>query len=679
MRWCPVWLPGAAALALVATTVWSVLTLPNPEDIVPSTVVTDRDGRILRAFLSPDQTWRLRIELAHIDPDYLAMLLEEEDKRFYDHLGIDFLALGRALFQAFEAGRFVSGASTITMQTVRLMEPRPRTLVAKFIEAVRAITLEVRLTKQEILELYLTLLPFGGNIQGVRAASLAYFGKEPDHLTPGQAALLVAIPQAPELRRPDRRAATAQRARNRILRRAIKRGVIPIEAGQEDLETSVPTHRYPMPFMAPHLARRLVAAGYKGTISTTIEGTLQARLERKARQVMEGLPQAANLSILVINASTGAVRAHIGSGGFFNSRNSGQIDLARAVRSPGSTLKPLVYGMAIEDGLLDPRSVMIDAPLRVNGYAPANFSPGYLGEVTAAEALQFSLNQPAVQVLEWVGANRMISRLRDVGVPIILPKLAERPGLAVILGGLGTTLEGLGSVYTAFATDGQVRPLHVIVGQELAPPLRLLDPGPAWEIRRILRQSPREELPSLPLSWKTGTSYGYRDAWAIGILDATVIAIWVGRPDGTPSPGKFGRNTAAPILFDVAATLPLLHRLSEPPPPHGWVPMTQIPLPETRAYFPPRPIGKTDLKPKLQIVSPVDGAQVAATEGASITLKAFGGRRPLTWLVNGTPIASPSHQRQTIWHSDGPGFTSITAIDADGNVTRSSVELVIKK
>ncbi len=470
------------------------------------------------------------------------------------------------------AGRVVSGASTLTMQTVRLLQPQARTLGAKAVEAARALVLERRLDKRGILSLYLTLAPFGGNIEGVRAASLAYLGKEPVELSPAEAALLVAIPQAPERLRPDRHAEALRRARDRILERVAEAGVITPAAAAEARRDPVPAARRPMPMHAPHLTARLALAAAPGTatVRTTIDGGLQRRLEGMAARWADGLDPDTSVAAIVADAATGAVLAHLGSPGYFATRRAGQVDMTRAVRSPGSTLKPFLYGLAFDDGFLDPRSVVTDAPLRISGYAPANFAPMHLGELQAAEALRQSLNVPAVSILDRYGPARFVNRLASAGARLQLPGSAERPGLAVVLGGVGTTLEDMVSLYTALAGDGRVRPLAVRADAAGTHSRPLLTAGSAWEVARILESSahPAHGVARRggPVAWKTGTSYGFRDAWALGVADGRVVGVWVGRPDGTPRPGHYGARSAAPLLLEVFDTLPRAPRLAAPLP-----------------------------------------------------------------------------------------------------------------
>lgn len=673
---------GLVLVAIVAASAgpsaWDRLVRPLDRAVDPSLTVADRDGRTLRAFLSTDGSWRLPADPERVEPLYLAMLMAVEDRRFRTHPGVDPLSVGRAVGQMLANGHVVSGASTLTMQTVRLLDPQPRTIGAKVVEALRALVLEARLDKDAVLASYLTLAPFGGNLQGVRAAALAYFGREPTALTPAEAALLVAIPQAPELLRPDRHPDAARRARDRILARVAAAGVISGTAAEEAMRDPVPTARRAMPMHAPHLARRLASAAAPGTVEirTSLDGDLQRRIEGMAIRWAETLDPETGMAVVVAEAETGKVLAHLGSPDFFATRRAGQVDMTRAVRSPGSTLKPFLYGLAFDDGFLDPRSMVTDAPLRIAGYAPANFSPVHLGELTAADALRLSLNVPAVAVLDRYGPARFLRRLLAADARIDLPGAAERAGLAVILGGVGTTLEDLVGLYTALAGDGRVRPLTVRAesGERSH---ALLTAGAAWDVARILEATPHPTHSARrrggPIAWKTGTSYGFRDAWAVGVANGLVVGVWVGRPDGTPRPGHYGARSAAPLLFELFDILPAARRLAAPPPQDGSVPPSARPLPPALAYFPPRPA--VPAADPVRIAYPRDGSEIERPSDRPIALQARGGRRPLLWLVDGRPLAAPPHRRDADWQPDGLGFATVTVIDADGLSARARIRV----
>jgi penicillin-binding protein 1C len=674
IRYCA--LIGCAGLVtIVVFAAWATLTMPDPRNVSSSTVVAARGGEILRAFLTKTGFWRFRADLDEIDPAFIDALLLIEDKRFTHHYGVDPLAAARAFGQLIISGSVLSGASTITMQLARLLEPRPRTLWSKLVEVARAIALEIKFNKREILELYLTLAPYGGNLEGIRAASLAYLGKEPRHLLSSEVALLIAIPQSPETRRPDRYPDNARRARNTILSRLSAGGAIDEMTQSEAEGDLIPSVRHAMPFSAPHIAQRLAASLEGETIQTTLEAELQMRLEHRVQRWVAGQERYVNLAIIIAEAATGAVRAHIGSSDFFDSSRAGQIDLTRAIRSPGSTLKPFIFAMAIEDGFLDPRSIVTDAPGRVASYSPENFDRSYLGETTAATALQQSLNQPAVKLLEWFGPERFLARIKHTGITPYLPKSADRPGLAVALGGIGLTLEKLVTLYTALGTDGSIRHLTYRVDADRQTPLSLVNAGPAWEVQNILSGVSQKINSSRSISYKTGTSYGYRDAWALGIVDGYVIGVWVGRPDGTPRPGHYGRNTALPLLFDAANLLPEKNAMAERSPPAGWVPMLDRPLPATLRFFPPLPLGAHTPRTSFKINLSSHETILDFSGARGISLSATGGRRPFVWMVDGRPLPSSRHRSDVWWEPRGLGFSEIVVLDADRKAARARIEI----
>jgi len=524
-----------------------------------STTVLDRRDRLLRAFTTPDGRWRLPVEAADVDQRYLAMLMAFEDKRFYDHGGVDIRSLARAAVQLVENRRIVSGASTLTMQVARLVEGHyERSGGAKLRQIVGALRLEHHLTKPQILSLYLRLAPFGGNIEGVRAASLAYFGKEPRRLSVGEAALLVALPQSPEWRRPDRNPRAARIARDRVLQRAREEGVITAAEADRATHEPVPIGRRAFPKLAPHLAESEVAADPKLQIHClTIDRTVQKALEGLAEEQTKLLGQKLSAAILAVDHNTGEVIAHVGSAGYLDDARAGAIDMANAMRSPGSTLKPFIYGLAFEAGLAHPETLIEDRAVRYGSYAPKNFDEDFHGTVTIRDALAQSLNIPAVKVLEALGAGRFYGRLQQAGVQPVLPKGSD-PSLAMALGGLGLRLTDLASLYAAIANGGEVAVLRHSrdrasrTAPEGAP--RLLSQVAARYVAEILCQAlpPANAKPGL-LCYKTGTSYGFRDAWAVGFDGRYVVAVWVGRPDGASTASLTGRVAAAPLLFDAFA------------------------------------------------------------------------------------------------------------------------------
>ena len=534
---------GALALCglLAAALVLDQL-FPPPIDRgrIVSTVVTDREGRALRVFPVEDGRWRLAAELEDIDPTFLRALIAIEDKRFYDHPGVDGLAVLRAVRDAIAQGEITSGASTITMQTARLLEPRPRTIGSKIIEMIRAAQLETRLSKDEILELYLTLAPYGGNLEGVRAASWAYFGREPQALAPDQVALLLALPQAPEARRPDRREAAARAARQRLLTRMTSLDLLAEDRAQDAAEETLPTRRRAFPAIAWHAADTIRQDDESpgATRASTIDRTLQRETEALIRQLAEESGSGVQAAALIIERDGRAVRAAVGSAG--RHRAGGWIDLTDRRRSPGSTLKPLIYGMAFDDGIAAPGTLMNDLPARFATYRPENFDRTFRGEVTVAQALQHSLNVPAVHVLDALGANRFVAALDFAGSSPLLPATEDvDAGLAIALGGLGLRVRDLAVLYAALADGGRALPLawtpDAVTANRQAAGHPLMSEESAEEIVGILAGSPAPpgRIPShlttsAPrVAYKTGTSYGFRDAWAAGISGNYIIVVWV--------------------------------------------------------------------------------------------------------------------------------------------------------
>jgi len=646
---------------------------PLGRDLEVSTLVLDRNGKLLRAYLTSEGRWRLPATKSQVDPRYLDALLAYEDKRFYQHRGIDPLAMARAALQLATHGRIVSGGSTITMQVARLLEPRTeRSLDAKIRQAVRAVQLEQALSKDEILSLYVTLAPYGGNLEGIRAASLAYFGKEPRRLTLGEAALLVALPQSPELRRPDRFSEAAKRARDRVLDRIASHGLFSAAEIERAKDEPVPDARKPMPLLAPHAADQAAANSPNDRVlQLTIDACLQRTLESLAHDRAIALGPAMSVAIVVVDNATGEVLARVASPNYFDEQRAGQVDLTEAVRSPGSALKPFIYGLGFEDGLIHPETLIEDRPVRYGGYHPENFDMTFQGTVTVRRALQQSLNVPAVAVLNEVGPSRLIARLSEAGASLVLPKREVAPGLALGLGGVGVRLIDLTMLYAGLARQGTVAPL---VERLSAPPLptkRLIEPVAAWYVGSVLIGTPPpENAAGGRIAFKTGTSYGYRDAWAVGFDGKRTIGVWAGRPDGAPVPGLAGRVTAAPILFDAFA------RLSEPLEPLPSAPKgvliantTKLPPPLQR--FASHEAAGEAMAPKVHIVFPPDGAslELSAAKGAPpdpIAVKIAGGTPPLNVLMNGMPIPAKKSARTLFFEPDGPGFVRLTVTDATG-------------
>ena len=650
--------------------------------IAQSTELLARDGQLLRAWPVADGRWRLGSPPEATDPLFLAMLLAYEDKRFHSHPGVDARAVLRAGGQALTSGRIVSGGSTLTMQVARLLEESGTgNWRGKLRQARVALALERRLDKAQILTLYLTLAPYGGNIEGLRAASLSWLGREPHRLTPAEAALLIALPQAPEARRPDRNPAAARAARDRVLARMVQAGVIDADTAQAALTEPVPVARRPFAQNAPHLGDRLRAADpLAQRLDSTLDAPLQRALEALAAEAVAGRADTLSVAILVADHRTGEVLAHVGSPDYAHGPRQGFVDMTRAIRSPGSTLKPLVYALAFDEGLAHPETIIDDHPVRFGSYAPRNFDGKFRGELRVAEALQMSLNTPVVQLTEALGPARLMAAMARAGSAAEVPGGA--PGLAVALGGVGISLHDLVQIYAALGNGGAAVELHATPGGSPArageaagddPPGRVTSARAAWQVGHVLSgQQPPAGAPPHPIAWKTGTSYGHRDALAVGWDGRHVIGVWMGRADGTPVPGAFGGDLAAPILFRALARLkPRPDPL--PPPPADTLLVTgdRLPLPLQR--FANRHPGANDSSaPRLAF--PPDGARVDLS-GLPLIIKLRDGVPPFTVLANGAPVLLRAQGRDLPLPGLGPGFVTLSVIDAEGRAASAAVRI----
>lgn len=659
----------AGAVARDAGEAWVRATVLPDLAIETSDEVLARDHRLLRAYTVADGRWRMAVDA--VDPGYTAMLVAFEDKRFYRHSGVDPWALLRAGGQALVSGRVVSGGSTLTMQVARLLEDSGTgRLAGKLRQARVALALEQRLNKAQILGLYYRIAPYGGNLEGVRAASLAYFGKEPGRLTPAQSALLVALPQSPESRRPDRAPELAFAARAKVLARAVNAGVITPDQAQAAEREAVPHLRKPFPALSPHLADRVRAAAPGGSpYVTTIDLALQRGLEELAAQAVAAQGARLQVAIVVADHASGEVLASVGSAAYQADARQGFVDMTRALRSPGSTLKPLVYGLGFDDGLIHPETLIEDRAMDFGGYAPQNFDKVFRGMVRVREALQLSLNLPVVALTDAMGPAKLLAALRRSGAAPQVP--GGQPGLAVALGGLGVTLEDLVGLYASIARGGVARPLHV-TGEGVAGE-RVISAVAAWQVADILSgMPPPAGAPANRLAYKTGTSYGHRDAWAIGFDGAHVVGVWMGRADGTPVPGAFGGELAAPVLFQAFARLgrslaPL------PAPPAATLMVGNAALPQPLRQFRSR-AAAFEASDAPAVAFPPDGAEVELMpEG--LLLRVRGGVGPFTWLVDGQPVAVAERSRDTVVPRLGPGFVVVSVIDGAGRSARVQVRL----
>ena len=552
------WLVGAVVLLsvsiLLADKLW-----PLPlHEVTPARVVVAEDGSLLWRFADAQGIWRYPVTIEEVSPRYLDALIQYEDRWFWDHPGVNPFSIARAAWQDVTSGRVVSGGSTLTMQVARLLDPHPRTFGGKFRQLWRAMQLEWHLSKRDILTLYLNRAPFGGTLQGIGAASWAYLGKPPVQLSYADAALLAVLPQAPSRLRPDRWPERAQAARNKVLDRMQAQQVWSAALVKEAKEEPVWLFPRQMPQLAPLFARHILAQSRDEKVVTTLDAGLQRQLEEMALNWKSRLPPRSSLAMVVVDNHNMKVRGWVGSADITDDSRFGHVDMVTAVRSPGSVLKPFLYGLALDSALIHPESLLQDVPRRMGDYRPGNFDSGFHGPVSMSEALVRSLNLPAVQVLDAYGPKQFAARLRNAGLPLMLPAGAE-PNLSLILGGAGARLADITAAYSALARHGKVGKLRMLASDPLVE-RPLLSPGAAWIIRRILageaQPVPDASLPQVvPLAWKTGTSYGYRDAWAIGVNARYSIGIWTGRPDGTPVAGQFGFASAIPLLNQVSNLL----------------------------------------------------------------------------------------------------------------------------
>ena len=532
-----------------------------------STLIVARDGQLLRAFLNDGQQWCFPPDTSLAVPAKLrTAVLHFEDRRFYRHLGVDPLALGRALYQNAAAGAIKSGASTLTMQVARLMRPKPRTYVNKALETLLALKIELYYTKDEILRLYLDHAPYGGNIVGYQAATLKYFRKQPDELTWSEATTLAVLPNAPGLVSPTTDPQQLVQKRNRLLAGLQRAGYFDAETLHLARAEPVPTHAVPYPVGAPHLSRTLKRSRQGRLIKTTIDAGLQRELEALVERHLRYLDHQGigNGAALLVETGSGKVRAYVGSRDFFDPAHQGQVDGVIAPRSSGSLLKPFLYALGMDAGLILPQTLVKDVPTFYSGFSPRNADERYDGLVRAEEALVRSLNVPAVRLLRRYGVFNFYRFLHDAGVSTLM-RPADDYGLPLILGGAEVTLWDMARLFRGLARGGRIEPLRYLQEQtEPTPPPPLISPGAAYLVLEALRNVRRPGVEyywhqyqnQWPLAWKTGTSYGQRDAWAIGVSPAWTIAVWLGNFSGEGNPALSGAQAAGPLLFDIFHRVP---------------------------------------------------------------------------------------------------------------------------
>ncbi len=608
-----------------------------------SAELRDASGRVLNLRPAADGAVRLAAGQGDVGRDIVPLLLAREDRRFWLMPGVDPLALLRAADQLAAHGHIISGGSTIAMQVARLLEPHRRGIWGKLHDVARGLQLQAHLGRNEILRLYLTLAPMGGNLEGVRAASLLYFGCEPAALTRSQAALIVSLPQSPTRRRPDLHPDAAWQGAARVLS----------AAG----DAMPPERTLVTRAVLPRLARHL-AGHWNGITRTTLDVDLQAGVEALATRELHWLGADTDLAALVIRNGDHAVLAYLGGARYM--APGGMVDMVRARRSPGSALKPFIYAMAFDAGLATPGTILPDDEFRLGGYAPRDFDRTDHGSTTAAEALRGSLNRPAVRLLSRLGPARFGSAVARAGVELRLPR-GDGLSAALALGGAGISLFDLAGLYADLA-DGGVIWLPTVVGAT-GKTGTLVSQRAAADVAAILRAQPAPPGvapdPAHPIAYKTGTSYGFRDAWAAGFTPGYTVVVWIGRRDDTPLPGATGRDVAAPVLFHLFGLLP-----AEPAVPEVAV--------DTRAPVAPA-LARISGPPALRMMFPPGNVDLAYDPATAIDLRAAGGQPPYRWLADGRPLPSALH---TLWSPEGLGFVHFTVLDQAGHSASADVRLV---
>jgi len=556
---------ACAALVLLFLLLSWCFPLPQPKPY--SLVVTDRNGIFLTAFLASDGSWRLKTSVHEIPDRLKKILIEKEDRFFYYHLGFNLVSMGRALLQNIRTGRIVSGASTITMQVARMLEPKERTYWNKLVEIFRALQLECRYSKDEILEMYLSMAPLGGNIEGLKSAALLYYQTPLERLNIAQLLDLILIPNDPNGLRPDRQADRLHAARYRLASRFLRSGLLTANDSSVIWQTRAEAQRTRVDPAAPQFCLRikdqaLDASEVRSSLDVRAQRTVEALVTNHLRPwKLRGVQNAA---ALVINNRTMEIAAYVGSEDFSDSLARGQVDAVQAVRSPGSTMKPLLYALAMDKGLLTPKLRLLDVPYDYDGYVAENYDGAFSGLVYAEEALRKSLNTPMVRLLKQTGLASFGQFLEDLGFASLQP---QRPklGLSMIIGGCGTTLEELTTAFAAIARSGLYsRPSYVKNDDpERLPTRRVFSDGAAYMVTEILSGLDRPDLPNNfdvamnapKIAFKTGTSYGRRDAWCIGYSAEYTAGVWIGNVTNKGIAELVGAKSATPLLIDILNAL----------------------------------------------------------------------------------------------------------------------------
>ncbi len=549
------------------------LAIPLPEPLFKSdysTVIMDEDGNILRAFLNKDQQWYFPPEAGLVIPGKLkTAILMFEDRYFYKHPGVNLLSLCRAFYQYISSGKVKSGASTISMQVIRLSGKRKRSLLNKLVEMLQAVKLETRYSKEEILKMYVNHAPYGGNIIGYHAASLKYFHKKPEELTWSEAATLAILPNSPGLISPMVNREKLIKKRNKLLNTLFEKKIIDLETYRSSISEPIPKELGSFFNHAPHLAQALVSR-YGLTsrvIRTTIIQEHQVRIEKLMADHLKYLDSIGvkNGAALVVETKTGKVRAYVGSQDFFDKNSGGQVDGIYSPRSTGSILKPFLYALAMDEGVILPQTLVRDIPSYFGSFSPANADEKYSGVVTAKEALIRSLNVPAVRLLNTYGLNKFYIFLKSAGMSTLF-RSPDEYGLTLVLGGAEATLYDMAALYSGLGNQGKFKPLQVVYDKnnKTSGQKELISPGACYLTLEVLKELKRpgaeyywdQYRDRYPIAWKTGTSYGQRDAWAVGVTPQWTIAVWVGNFSGEGNSNLSGARSAAPLMLDIFNYLP---------------------------------------------------------------------------------------------------------------------------
>ena len=645
-------LSAFGVLVTAAAWVLSPFPLKRLERWPASPLVTDRNGREMLRVVGDDEQWRFVVPLERISPRLIQATIAVEDERFLLHGGVDPLAVLRAVGQDLTGLRVVSGASTLTMQICRMLDDRPRTFAAKTIEAFRALQLESIYTKRRILETYLNIAPYGHNIRGAEAAARAYFGKSAEQLSLGEATLLAGLPQSPNRLRPDHAPEKARARRETVLRRMTELGMI--DEQQRALASSepVPSTLCKAPKAAPHAAwlalqRRL------GGGRTTIDLSLQKEVERLIARHRTSLPPDCDAAVVVIDIPSGDILAMVGSADTNHPRH-GQVNGCTARRSPGSALKPFVYAAAFEERRLSPESIVHDIPIERAGWSPSNFDKTFVGDLPAADALRRSLNVPAILVAEGVGLPRCLGVIEAAGVRLPTDTMA-RGGLAVVVGSIEVTLVDLTNAYATIGRGGIRRTPRLLMDDPVEQN-SAIDANVCAAIDDVLSSRARRPMGMADLpadrvpwfAWKTGTSSGRRDAWAVGHNRRFAVGVWVGRFSGAGESGLVGAEAAEPILADLFAS-PTIRTDTDPLPAKPW--LVDRPLP------PPRELGAD-----LAITSPQNGATFVAMAGQAVIHPRVNHEDSMSWFLNGKLIDSDAAKRLALV----PGRYELRCVDTAG-------------